>query len=75
MHVVDATDSSKMDPAVYQQIIIHFDQVYVHLMKTRKSVNTNDYINVKEKNHVIISIHSGKIFEKKIDSCSSFPDH
>ena len=51
MHFADAIDlrsSSKMDPAMYQQIMIHLDQVYVDLMKTKKSNNTNDYINIRE---------------------------
>lgn len=50
MHVADAIDlrsSSKMDPAMYQQIMIHLDQVYVDLTKTKKSINTNDYINIR----------------------------
>ena len=50
MHVADAVDlrsSGKMDPAMYQQIMIHLDQVYVDLMKTKKSINTNDYINIR----------------------------
>lgn len=57
---------------MYQQIMMHLDQVYVDHMKTKKSINTNDYTNIREKNHVITAIHSGKMFEKIFDSCSSF---
>ena len=46
LHVVATTDlrSSKMDPVVYQ----HLDQIYIDLMKTRNSININDYANIKE---------------------------
>lgn len=67
IHVADAIDlrsSSKMDSAMYQQIMMHLDQVYVDHMKTKKSINTNDYTNIRE-NHVITAIHSGKMFAKK----------